>query len=555
MTSKRNLDSGYSKGIDYVSFSDSPNYSKRGILFDIYHAVRASDRYTTSGGSGPNYATAGINITTYPDGDDLIYPNGRGASDFWSMYSWETIYIDKGITWVNPQNGNDVVVGGYGIDMIGSRSTNFLSNLYYNPFVWSDSAATGSKFYVGGSSNDVLDGGSDVDYLIGDRFNEYELYLPSSILNKNIPAKFSAHKATIQSYQPASWTAKNSSARFGNSAKGGDRLGVVKLVGKLSGNNYPLWRPGNDVIHGYGGDDLLYGDDNAEENLALLANFKKFAGNDSNINWATLRLGDDFLDGGSGDDQIFGGFGADAIIGGPGSDFISSGDQIIAGDYNPLWGPKVIWGDEYNPNIDKGRAYSPDIYLVGDVYSAESEINASNSGIVDTSQLRQTMAEQVKGFADAWKTAGKVVKLIPKVGTVLKGLGDVFFAYAKSFDTQVPSSAKPATPLDAMTVIRDFDPTDQLVMKLAPGESLDQELKSKVYTINTTNYSKINRLVEGNMGGEGRMIVYTKSAGNPIERVFLQGYTGELFKLKEETNAQGTLVYLGGSDYAGITLA
>lgn len=557
LTSQRNLVSSYPRGVEFIRFSDSNGLRSRGVLVDIFYSIRASDRQTDGYGYGPAIASSGINIKTLADGDDLIYPNGRGQSDFWSSVGWETIFVDRGLVWVDVGNGNDVVVGGYGIDLIGSRDANVLNGLYYNPLGYPDSTATGSKFYVGGSEKDVLDGGNDADYLIGDRFNEFELYLPEAILDKNVPDAFAIHRQAIRSYQPTSWTERNPSARFGNAAKGGDRLGVEKLSGTFSGSNYPLWIPGNDVIHGYGGDDLIYGDDNAEDNLAFLDNLRKFAGNRSSINWDTLRLGDDFLDGGSGNDQIFAGFGSDAIIGGPGSDFISSGDQIIYNDYKPLWGPKVIWGDDYNPNLDQGRVYSPDIYCIGDVYSTQGEIESSTSGIVDTSQLRKTMAEEVRKFADAWKDAKKVVKLIPKVGSVLSGLGDVFFAYANSFDKKVPSSTKPAKPLDAMTIVKDFDPTDQLVMRLAPGESLDQVLKTDLFTINDFGYSKINPLVSGDLGGKGKMIVYSKSASEQYERVFLQGYTGDLYKLKEQTDpATGSLlVYFGGSDYAGISLA
>lgn len=556
LTSKRMPYNVYSS-IDFVTFANqSGNAAQGSVLFDIEQPVRASDRYITSGGYGPNFATQGINIKTFDNGDDLIYPNGRGYSDFWSASAWEEVVVDRGTTWVNVGNGNDVVVGGYGYDLIGSRAAGITTNLLFDPFGADDSTATGSKFYIGGSGRDVLDGGNDADYLIGDRFNEYELYLPKAILSKNIPQAFSVHKQYIESYQPDSWTEPNSKARYGKAAKGTDRLAVTKLVG-LSGSDYPLWTPGNDVIHGYGGDDLLYGDDNAEDNLALVDNFKKFAGNDSRINWSTLRLGDDFLDGGSGDDQIFGGFGSDAIIGGKGSDFISTGDQIIAPGYDPLWGPKVVWGDEYNPTNDKGRAYSPDVYMIGDIFSTSGEIENSKSGIIDTSQLRQTMAERMKSYADAWKTYGKIIKSIPRVGSIIEGLGNAFFQYAKSFDKQVPNSGKTAKPLEALTVIKDFDPTDQLVMRLAPGETFDQDLKSKIFTINTFGYNKINPLVNDSLGGEGRMIYYSKGASEQYDRVFLEGYTGELFKLKEETDPTSgvKLVYLGGSDYSGISLA
>jgi hypothetical protein len=94
-------------------------------------------------------------------------------------------------------------------------------------------------------------------------------------------------------------------------------------------------------------------------------------------------------------------------------------------------------------------------------------------------------------------------------------------------------------------------------MRLAPGETFDQDLKSKIFTINTFKYNKINPLINDTLGGEGRMIYYSKGASEQYDRVFLEGYTGELFKLKEETDPTSgvKLVYLGGSDYSGISLA
>jgi len=561
---------------DLVSFIDQNGKSNEGnITFDIRGAVRSSNN---NGYDPVLLYTKGIAIKTFDNGDDLIYPNGRGYSGRSRLFRHEVtnvdwdydrrdleVYQEKGIAidrqkqvWVNPGNGIDVVVGGYGHEVIGSSLIQIdpMISILKKPLYQAESTASGSKFYIGGSDDDVLLGGKDADYLIGDRFNEYELYLPKSILDTNITQDFLSHKSRIEQYQNPFWEESFQ-------PKGTDRFAGRSPDDSFNGVNIPLWRPGNDVIYGHGGNDIIYGDENAEDNLALLANFRKVVGNATTnykadgqpfYEWSSNRLGDDFLDGGSGDDQIFGGWGSDAIIGGLGSDFISCGDQIIAPGYEPLWGPKIIWGDEYNPQYDKSRTYSPDVYMIGGTYSTSSEIENSESGIIDSTQLRETISERMKSYADAWKNASGYVSKIPKVGDYLKKLGDAFFKYAVSYDVEVPVSGKSPKPLDALTIIKDFDPADQLVMRLAPGESFGEVDKSENFQINTFGYEKFNSLASDSIGGPGKMLIYAKGASEQYDRVFLQGYTGSLHLLNRYVDPKsGDLVlYFGGSDYAGI---
>lgn len=532
---------GSSKPIERLWFPGGQNNVNTVIA--ISGRVRASDERISSTGAGPIFYTGGIDIESYPDGDDLIYPNGRGYIDAFSMYKYKVTVVDDGWTFVNPRNGKDVAVGGFGRDYIGSRSSEVLVNLAKARNDKGVSNASGSKLYVGGSWDDVLDGGADADFLVGDRFNEYELYLPSAALNKNpLGSSFTTHINNINLYQPYRFSAAD--------AQGNQRLGQTKETGKIAGSYYPLWSPGGDAIRSYAGDDTIYGDDNAENNLALLANYKKYVGNSPyNYGWGTtLKLGDDYIDAGEGNDQIFAGFGSDAIVGGPGIDMIFVGDQVVAPGYDPLFGPKVVYGD----SRDTTNSPFPDIFVIGDIYSSEAQLKASTSGISDTSQLRTTMYEQVKGFEEGWKLAREVIGLIPGVGALLKGLGNAFFSYAKFHDSQSLPTKEGAKPLDALTVIKDFGNNDQLILKLEPGETVRFQ-KFDNYVANTNGYK--NPLL-GQVSGVGTMLLYGKGASEQYERVFLQGYTGSFQQIDSQPGNNGAqYVHFGGADFAGITAA
>lgn len=538
--------------IEYLAFETSQQ-SPVSVVVDIADALR---RFI---GTNPAIAVGasdrvGISIQT-GWGNDLVFANGRGGrgglttkpddgqSVLNAMVGARTV-VDKGYSWVEVSNGQDVVVGGYGRDIISGEyltKQGSLDLLYSKFFYGSHNESYGSKFFVGGSDNDLLLGSRDSDFLIGDRFNGFECYLNRSSLESNIPSFFELQKASLLRYQRDEWNSND------NPGQGGALLGT-------NGKKIPMWRPGCDVIHGFGGDDLIYGDDNADNNLALLANLRKFAVNDESIDWLSSRFGDDFIDGGAGNDQIFAGFGSDAVIGGLGSDFISCGQQIIADGYEPVWGPKVIWGDEYNPSNDKNRTTSPDVFFLGDIFAAPGDIEASQSGISDTSQLRQSISEKMSKFHEEWNKYSKAIKLIPKIGTIVSSLGDAFFAFANFMHKQLPSADRRASSLDVLTVIKDFDPSDQLVVKLLPGDSVEFRRTEQNFTLDKSGkYSDINPLVVDDLGGEGRMMTFTRDAGVTFQRTFLQGYTGEIVKLRQEAaEGGGSWVYFGGADFLGI---
>ena len=560
-TVKKVIQLSYGRDYKAISFYRWNKFGYKKPIEALYFTGNSSNVDTTIAVSGPIRApfrapheraifrksdysyTGGIDIETYPDGNDLIYPNGIGyilPVPFFRNLILPVTVVDTGSTFVNPRNGNDVFVGGYGQDYIGSRTPDELilaadpnaDQKNYGTHFY-PSTASGSKFYVGGSWNDVLDGGKNDDFLVGDRFNNYELYIPSTALSSNsLGEKYSSHTKRIQNFQPKRFKTKD--------AQGNKILGA-------SGGSYPLWSPGGDVIRGYAGDDTIYGDDNSENNLAYLSNYKKFVGNTSYGWGTTLKLGNDFIDAGEGNDQIYAGFGSDAIIGGPGIDTIFIGDQILAPGYDPLFGPKIVFGDSRNTT----NSPYPDIFVIGGVYSTEKQIKNSTSGISDTSQLKKTLYENVKGFETTWKLAKQVVGLIPYVGKVLKALGTTFFEFAKYMDKQNLPSKEGIKPLDGLTVIKDFSKNDQLIIKLQPGETARTEVYPN-FIVNTNGYS--NPLLDGGVGGKGTMLIYGKGASETYERVFLRGYTGNLYELSSKPDngqaADGSrYLQIFGSDY------
>ena len=79
--------------------------------------------------------------------------------------------------------------------------------------------------------------------------------------------------------------------------------------------------PGDDVIFGTSGDDLIDGWENNDTIYGL-------AGNDTLFGWN----GNDIIDGGDGNDWIFGEGGTDFLTGGAGNDTFGEFDQWLNGD-------------------------------------------------------------------------------------------------------------------------------------------------------------------------------------------------------------------------------
>jgi hypothetical protein len=524
-----------------------PETRTRGSFAEFVGGNGFLNRYKIS--KAPWTELDGIDLDTFANGDDLIYAYGIGARDI-----GDNTFVDRGNAYVNVGSGRDVVVGGYGKDHFGStrvKDSLGLKNLYGS----FDSVTRGNKFFVGGSYDDLLDGGKGDDFLIGDRLNGYELYLPSKALD-NVDSRWKFHVDNIGKFQLDESNYRNGA---GSALLANDRPYTYG-----GSESYPLWAPGNDIIRSYESDDIIYGDDSTmDTNLYQLFLIKKWykntpkvvreAGGVGTDNWNSIKLGADFIDAGAGNDQVYAGVGADAIIGGGGADVIDIGSQIIAEKYNPFFGPKVVIGDkaEYDPITKawkgKGRD-TPDVFIVGGLYDKEDELKESNSGQLDVlAAQRKSVAEKLDDFEEAWNIAGKVVGKIPKVGGLINGIVNATTSALRFRDPKPAASGKPAVAADAMTVIKDFDSLDQLSISIASGETLKFR-KSSFYI---GGFDKLNPLGAGTSGSNGVFLEYSKDAGTSYDRVYLQGVK-ELVILGKSDGNNSDIITLGGSGYASI---
>jgi hypothetical protein len=546
-----------SRAIDLGS-SDNPNENGRGAYRGFL------DRTSNEDAAANNLA--GIKIKTHPLGaDDLILPSGPGQYLWFYSGIIPVAYkkgtaVDREPTLVNVGSGRDVVIGGYGKDHFGAYTFKEIQELKKKArkgeyALHSDPAskASGSKFFVGGSYRDFLVGGSEQDYLIGDRYNGYELYLPTAALGNPPPSStstfslFDRHFAQVRRYQPAYFAdAQN---------RGKDKISVASGGSQQITRESSLWIPGSDVIFSYSGDDIIYGDDNtifgASGGGGDLVNLRKFidnvssgqkaAGAYSRDKWLTKKLAADFIDAGEGDDQIFAGIGGDAIIGGPGSDVIYIGDQIIAGDYDPFWGTKVVYGDSVT-----GGVKAPDVFFVGELLETEAQIAGRTAAATVGSAQVVDQRNNFLNFTDSWEGNQKLVYLIPKVGATVVTLVNAAQQLYKLFSPEAPakSTAVPQA-ADALVVIKDFDSSDQLSLRVPQGGIWETEYQENWGAVAGTNP---NPLI-GTPSGRGTMIRVSgqNTPGTLFNRVFLEGYREGLVSLKQDTN-DGVVVY-GGADY------
>ena len=556
-----------SKPFDIIKFTPGNRSSDLDVFLAVGDTVRGIARYfrTIRGGFSEQIQTSGeqflggIAIKTGGRGNDLILSSGPGAERSNTSTDSYTL-VNRTSSFVDIQNGDDAVIGGFGKDYIGSRSFAELDALSSEKRSMI-SNSKGSKFFIGGSSSDVLDGGTASDYLVGDRFNGYELYLKSSNFSSLLPATspWSSQSKYLQTLQ------SKLSAGVGNQLTG---LTVETLsTGFVTSRKpYSLWMPGNDVIRSYEGNDIVFGDDNAVDNLAQLKVLKdnitgvnpsdpdKYGAINSN-NFNSVKLGADFIDVGAGNDEVYAGFGSDAIIGGSGADFIDTGAQVVVKGYTPFFGPKVVFGDRAFWNGSEWKSdpdsKAPDIFIVGALYTRETEIQASNSQAFLNFSQSSSIRETVEDFENEWKSYGKVLGHIPKIGVVAK-VADVAITLIKTlFPAPKPLPiAGESVPKanDALTVIKDFDPYDQLTFSLAMGEQ---------YEIKKTNLTLAgdpsNPLLGKIQNKRGTIIEVRGDAGTAYNRIFLEGYDSGLVSLKTEETRDAIFYTLGGRDFGDIT--
>ncbi|SPF81099.1 DUF4114 domain-containing protein [Pseudoprimorskyibacter insulae] len=193
--------------------------------------------------------------------------------------------------------GADTLEGMQGNDLLAGGGAGAEWRMVGGKWVYDPSKlSTDGQGIVFDESDDVIDGGSGDDVLLGGRGND--------LLSGG------AGKDTINA------------GRGDDVASGGDDNDVINLE---DGNDYASGGNGNDTINGGLGEDVMFGGDGndalrgGEDNDQLYGD----AGNDE-LHGAQ---GNDLLSGGEGNDKLFGGVGADTLLGGDGNDTLDGGTE------------------------------------------------------------------------------------------------------------------------------------------------------------------------------------------------------------------------------------
>lgn len=274
---------------------------------------------------------------------------------------------------------------------------------------------------------------------------------------------------TVNVDPPALPTQFQSSYLLGGS--GDDVISAPNVITNNALNAYG--GSGNDLISGTWSDDLLYGDEADYFYLWPTTDGFQAApydstgdGNDtisgSNGNDTIIGGGgDDILSGGynddlisaaSGNNQMFGGDGSDTITGGTGSDFLYGGPR----------------GTGFLDILSGGGG--ADIFMLS--YAEEDNDGSAFWGKYFGQTVNSVTGDAVKAALAAFYADGVKSVATGFIAGALGGLGDVLVT---DFLSWIENLGPVATPQEDILVIRDFDPSqDILVLPTAPGIDLSE---------------------------------------------------------------------------------
>jgi len=284
--------------------------------------------YDYSRNTGPYSVQNVVFDATKASGDDVIY----------TSTSFDTLSAGVSFVYANyPQyadvllgGGSDVVVGGPGYDRI-----------YANY-----SSSKGSKVLIGGSFNDLILGGSDSDYIVGDyhaassdafvnleretsqegkqrpnpqtgdpRFAVNDALIKSTALDQSLARGsypnydfYSRNDRSIKAADGYTYTKGTTDFYNQSLLKSQTSERSIRLGSANSTPIYPnIWQPYGDVILGGAGDDVIFGDDsvwsgqdlidykrNFGDTLDAIANWQNYY--NLNFPWKTLVDKDQFVD-------------------------------------------------------------------------------------------------------------------------------------------------------------------------------------------------------------------------------------------------------------------
>lgn len=101
---------------------------------------------------------------------------------------------------------------------------------------------------------------------------------------------------------------------------------------------------------------------------------------------------------------------------------------------------------------------------------------------------------------------------------------------------------------DAITVIKDFDPFDQITFSLPIGEKYETRVTTN-FSLSTDGSNPLLGTIDRK---PGTVIEVRGDIGTVYDRIFLEGYTAGLVGLKRETTPDATFYTLGGRDFGDI---
>ena len=356
--------------------------------------------------------------------------------------------------------------------------------------------AVQSKAYVGGSMQDIIFGGPKNDVLIGDRISGVEggiSSLPNIVSNINKLIGFDLKTTNLE------FAGTDSSKYLSDKYKYQFPWGDSVSKDTYYHNN---WWPFGDLIAGFEGDDVIYGDDtesdpkriidlksmvrggaresgtirdqllinNAMGEQQILKSDPLFKDRtwDERSNTQTYKFGNDILLGGDGNDRIYGGFGGDFIIGGRGVDFIDTGEAILADGYKPFYGYDQVWGDL--PGKLKGQDAYPDIFNIGPMYLTEADMKAASTN--PDAKTLQDMQTEINTATDVFNKkqdfikealgiGGDIVGAIPVLGDLFSFMFNVGSLFLRNrVAQQLIEDTSTSNVKDSSVYIRDFDPLD-----------------------------------------------------------------------------------------------
>lgn len=283
-------------GNDMLSGGDGNDTLKGENNDDVLSGGPGDDKLDA--GSGKNILSGGDgrDILTGSFGDDMLF-GGAGDDTIYAKSGNDIIDGGSGNDLIYGDDGNDTLVGGEGDDNIngGSGSDILVGDCFTTGSILSTSQKewlTASESVLGilydtsclTSGADVLNGGSGIDYLIGDSASEAP---PGTVLV--VPTHDPSFICGTCVENPNDQTVKLGNLVFEMYGDGND-----KLDGGNGGGGEVINTP--ERLYGNGGNDVITDPD-----------------------------GDEYYYGGPGDDRITANWGTDYIYGGTGNDYCDGG--------------------------------------------------------------------------------------------------------------------------------------------------------------------------------------------------------------------------------------